>query len=62
MMKRIITTTILSVALLSAAAQIDTTFVAKGNPIVNYKYMGDPAALVHDGTLKRIVMTTEGVQ
>lgn len=33
------------------AAQTDTTFVAKGNPIVTYKYLGDPAALVHDGTL-----------
>lgn len=29
----------------------DTTFVAKGNPIVNYKYLGDPAALVHNGTV-----------
>ena len=26
-----------------SAAQKDTTFVAKGNPIVNYKYLGDPA-------------------
>lgn len=33
----------------SAAAPADTTFVAKGNPFVNYKYLGDPAALVHDG-------------
>jgi beta-xylosidase len=37
--------------MLSVSAQIDTTFVAKGNPIVNYKYLGDPAAFVHDGTL-----------
>lgn len=29
----------------------DTTFVATGNPIVKYKHIGDPAALVHDGTL-----------
>lgn len=29
----------------------DTTFVANGNPIVNYKYLGDPAAMVHDGTV-----------
>ena len=50
-MKRTITTALLSVAMLSVSAQIDTTFVAKGNPIVNYKYLGDPAALVHDGTL-----------
>ncbi len=33
------------------AAQKDTTFVATGNPIVNYKYLGDPAALVHNGTV-----------
>ena len=33
------------------AAQADTTFMAKGNPVVTYKYLGDPAALVHDGTL-----------
>lgn len=38
-------------ATLPVAAQTDTTFVAKGNPIVTYKYLGDPAALVHDGTL-----------
>lgn len=34
-----------------SAAQKDTTFVAKGNPIVKYKYLGDPAALVHNGTV-----------
>lgn len=33
------------------AAPKDTTFVASGNPIVSYKYLGDPAALVHDGTV-----------
>lgn len=33
------------------AAQADTTFMAKGNPVITYKYLGDPAALVHDGTL-----------
>ena len=33
------------------AAQADTTFMAKVNPVVTYKYLGDPAALVHDGTL-----------
>ncbi len=38
-------------AALPVAAQKDTTFVAQGNPIVTYKYLGDPAALVHDGTL-----------
>lgn len=41
----------LAAAALPVAAQTDTTFVAKGNPIVTYKYLGDPAALVHDGTL-----------
>ena len=29
----------------------DTTFVAQGNPIVKYEHIGDPAALVHNGTL-----------
>lgn len=38
-------------SLSSVAAPKDTTFVASGNPIVSYKYLGDPAALVHDGTL-----------
>lgn len=33
------------------AAGKDTTFVATTNPIVKYKYLGDPAAMVHDGTL-----------
>lgn len=31
------------------ASNNDTTFVASGNPIVNYKYLGDPAAMVYDG-------------
>ena len=31
------------------SAQEDTTFVADGNPIVKYKFIGDPAAIVHDG-------------
>ena len=35
----------------ASAAEKDTTFVASGNPIVNYKYLGDPAALVYDGTV-----------
>ena len=48
---KVLFTTLLLAATLSVAAQVDTTFVAKGNPIVNYKYLGDPAALVHDGTL-----------
>lgn len=30
-------------------AQQDTTFVAKGNPIITYKYTADPGAMVHDG-------------
>lgn len=29
------------------ARQADTTFVAKGNPVVDYKYTADPAALVY---------------
>lgn len=33
------------------AAQKDTTFVATQNPVVSYKYLDDPAALVHDGTV-----------
>ena len=33
------------------AAKSDTTFIAKGNPVINYKYLGDPAALVHNGTV-----------
>lgn len=32
-------------------ARIDTTFVATGNPIVKYRYIGDPAAMVYDNTL-----------
>ena len=35
----------------ASAAEKDTTFVASGNPIVSYKYLGDPAALVYDGTV-----------
>ena len=31
------------------SAQKDTTFVAKGNPIVKYKYTADPGAMVYDG-------------
>ena len=30
-------------------AQKDTTFVADGNPLVKYKFVGDPAAMVYDG-------------
>lgn len=41
----------LAAAAFPVAAQTDTTFVAKGNPIATHKYLGDPAALVHDGTL-----------
>ena len=33
------------------ATQKDTTFVATQNPVVTYKYLGDPAALVHNGTV-----------
>lgn len=35
----------------ASAAARDTTFVATGNPIVTHKYLGDPAALVHDGRI-----------
>lgn len=28
---------------------VDTTFIAKGNPVINYKYTADPAAMVYDG-------------
>ena len=31
------------------SAQKDTTFVAKGNPIIKYKYTADPGAMVYDG-------------
>lgn len=48
---RMLTVCCFAVATFSVAAQTDTTFVAKGNPIVTYKYLGDPAALVHNGTL-----------
>lgn len=37
-------------SILQGAPQ-DTTFVATGNPVVSYKYLGDPAALVHGGTV-----------
>ncbi len=40
-----------AMAALPATAQKDTTFVATGNPIATHKYLADPAALVHDGTL-----------
>ncbi len=47
--------TTLTLALLTSCASAlaqDTTFVASGNPILRYKYLGDPAALVdNDGTL-----------
>lgn len=35
---------------LQAASQ-DTTFVATQNPVVSYKYLGDPAAMVYNGTV-----------
>ena len=35
----------------SHAAKKDTTLIVTNNPIVKYKYLGDPAALVHNGTL-----------
>jgi beta-xylosidase len=33
----------------AGAATNDTTFVATQNPFVDYKYLGDPAAMVEDG-------------
>ena len=39
------------IAALPIVAQEDYHFVATGNPIATHKFMGDPAALVHDGTL-----------
>lgn len=38
-------------ATVPSMAQNDTTFVATGNPVVKYKYLGDPAALVHNETV-----------
>ncbi len=35
-----------AVSAASPATKSDTTFTAKANPFVNYKYLGDPAALV----------------
>ena len=40
-----------AMAALPLTAQEDFKFVATGNPIATHKYLGDPAALVHDGTL-----------
>lgn len=31
------------------SAQNDTTFIANGNPVIQYKYTADPGAMVHDG-------------
>ena len=42
---------LLAVFSFSFAHANDTTFVAKGNPFVNYKYAADPAAIVHDGRM-----------
>lgn len=41
----------LFVPCISAMAANDTTFASKGNPIVNYKYTADPAALIYNNTL-----------
>ncbi|MCD7936829.1 MAG: glycoside hydrolase family 43 protein [Tannerellaceae bacterium] len=37
------------IALPLTARTADTTFVATGNPFINYKYTADPAAMVYDG-------------
>ncbi len=48
--KALVSLVVLSFSAVDAlAADKDTTFVATGNPIVNYKYIGDPAAMVYDG-------------
>ena len=53
-MNKLITTLIavyLGFAVLPRNAQQDYTFTAKGNPIATHKYLGDPAAIAHDGSL-----------
>ncbi|MGL5273013.1 MAG: glycoside hydrolase, partial [Phocaeicola sp.] len=53
-MNNVIKTLVLGFVLTAStavSAQKDTTFVAKGNPIHTHKYLGDPAALVHNGTV-----------
>ena len=53
-MNKLITTLIavyLGFAVLPLNAQQDYTFTAKGNPIATHKYLGDPAAIAHDGSL-----------
>ena len=43
---------VLSVLAMTVCAQgTDTTFIAKSNPFVKYKYLGDPGALVDGNTL-----------
>lgn len=40
---------VLNAAGAGKAPAVDTSFVAKGNPVIQHKYTADPAALVHDG-------------
>ena len=46
---RLVVLSFVLAAFTGLSAQNDTTFVANGNPIIKYKYVGDPAAMVHDG-------------
>ena len=39
----------LAVSSVQTQAASDTTFVATGNPIIQYKYTADPSAMVYDG-------------
>ena len=50
-LKNILIAGCFTAASLPLLAQEDFNFVATGNPIATHKYLGDPAALVHDGTL-----------
>ena len=53
-MNKLVTTLIagyLGLTVLPLNAQEDFTFIAKGNPIATHKYLGDPAAIVHENTL-----------
>ena len=46
---RLVVLSFVLAAFTGLSAQNDTTFVANGNPIIKYKYVGDSAAMVHDG-------------
>lgn len=46
---RLVVLSFVLAAFTGLSAQNDTTFVANENPIIKYKYVGDSAAMVHDG-------------